>query len=608
MRSERDRPATTGSGMDGVRVAILTHRFEAIVRSMMNTLVRTGRSGVLNTGQDFSCCVFTAEHELLQVAESQPVHVLTGDLMTRAMTQFHPRLRRGDAFLHNSPYHGSTHAADHTILIPVIDDDGVHRLTVLAKAHQADCGNAEPTTYSAEARDVYEEGALIFPCVRIQQDHQDIEDIIRVCKLRIRVPEQWWGDYLALLGSARVGEQRLLELGAEIGWDAVEDYARAWFDYSEGRMIAAIRGLPSGRVTGTSTHDPFPGVPNGVPVRATVDVRSEDAIVEVDLRDNIDAVPCGLNLTEATATAGAMMGVFNSLHQDVPTNAGSFRRLRIHLREGCVVGIPRHPTSCSVATTNVADRVANSIHKAMATLGDGVGMAESGPTQPPAWGVISGVDPRSGAPFINQIMFAAVTCGGASPVADGYLLLAGVGDAGMLWRDSVELDELRFPLLVQSQTLLADTEGAGRQRGAPAAYVEYGPIGSALEVMYASDGTIHNPEGVRGGMAGSPAQQYRRGTSGQLVELPNCARVVLETGETIISYCCAGGGYGDPLTREPESVAEDVLEGYVSRARAESVYGVVLDDAGEADKARTSELRAELRRGRAEKVPDGRIG
>ena len=98
MSSEPEtRPTSRTSSMDGVRVAILTHRFEAIVRSMMNTLVRTGRSGVLNTGQDFSCCVFTAEHELLQVAESQPVHVLTGDLMTRAMTHFHPRLRRGDA-------------------------------------------------------------------------------------------------------------------------------------------------------------------------------------------------------------------------------------------------------------------------------------------------------------------------------------------------------------------------------------------------------------------------------------------------------------------------------------------------------------------------------
>ena len=89
------------------------------------------------------------------------------DLMARGMKQLHPRLKRGDVFLHNSPYHGNSHPADHTMLVPVIDDDGVHRFTVVAKAHQADIGNSIPTTYHGTARDVYEEGALIFPAVQV---------------------------------------------------------------------------------------------------------------------------------------------------------------------------------------------------------------------------------------------------------------------------------------------------------------------------------------------------------------------------------------------------------------------------------------------------------
>ena len=572
-------PDAPRRSVDGVTLTILTHRFEAIARSMMNTLVRTGRSGVVNTGQDFSCAILTTEHELLAVAESQPVHVLSGDLMTKALVEAHPELRRGDAFLHNSPYHGNTHAADHTILVPVIDDQGIHRFTMLAKAHQADCGNATPTTYAAEARDVYEEGALIFPCVRVQQDYSDIDDIIRMCEARIRVPEQWRGDYLALVGSARVGERRMLELGAEVGWEVLADYTAAWFDYSEKRMVDAIRSLPSGTVTGTSVHDPFPNVPDGVPITAVVRVDASAATIEVDLRDNPDSVPCGLNLTEATATASALMGVFNSLHEDVPTNAGAFRRLRVLLREGCVAGIPRHPTSCSVATTNIADRVANAVHEAFSGLADNLGMAESGLTQPPAWGIISGRD-GSGAPFVNQIILGGVTCGGASPHADGWLMLAGVGDSGMLWRDSVELDELRFPMIVVAQYLLPDTEGAGRLRGAPAAFVEYGPVGTPIEVMYASDGSINPPQGVRGGLDGSPAEAHRRSRTGELEELPNCAHVVLEPGETIVSVSCSGAGYGDPLHRNADLVAADVLEGYISTARAEQVYGVRLDRDG----------------------------
>jgi N-methylhydantoinase B len=167
---------------DGVRLALLSNRFEGIARKMANTLMRTGRSGVLNIARDFSCCIVTRDHHLLTSADSLPIHVLSGpDLMAKSMLEFHPTLRRGDAFLHNSPYHGCSHPADHTILVPVVDDEGIHRYTVLAKAHQADCGNSVPTTYMAQARDVYEEGALIFPAIRVQEDYQTLDDIVRMC-------------------------------------------------------------------------------------------------------------------------------------------------------------------------------------------------------------------------------------------------------------------------------------------------------------------------------------------------------------------------------------------------------------------------------------------
>ena len=134
---------------DPVDLAVLSSRFTAIVRSMSNTLIRTGRSVILNQGRDFSCCIITAEDELFAMAESIPIHLLSGpDLMSRSMKEFHPGFRQGDAFMHNSPYHGNSHAADMSILVPVFDDEGRHRFTVLSKAHLADIGNAEPTPYS----------------------------------------------------------------------------------------------------------------------------------------------------------------------------------------------------------------------------------------------------------------------------------------------------------------------------------------------------------------------------------------------------------------------------------------------------------------------------
>jgi N-methylhydantoinase B len=581
----------------GVRMAILSSRMESIARKMQNTLFRTARSGVLNTAHDFSCVVLTADCRLLAAAESLPIHVMIGpDLMCRAVMRHHPQLRRGDAFLHNSPYEGNSHAADHCMIVPVIDDQGVPRFFVLAKAHQADCGNALPTTYMGHAKDVYEEGALIFPAVKVQENYQDIEDIIRICRMRIRVPEQWWGDYLAALGAVRIGERELLELGREVGWDALAQYAEDWFDYSEARMIEAIRRLPSGEVTARSAHDPFPGVPDGIPTQVTVTVDAEAARIKVDLRDNPDCQPCGLNLTEGCAKTAAMVGIYNGIiDHAVPPNAGSFRRVDILVRENCCCGIPTHPYSCSVATTNLADRVSNPVQVALAELADGFGMAETGPIIPAGMGVISGTDPRhDDAPFVNQI-FLACTGGAGTPVSDGFLSIIHVGNAGMCHHDSIEVDELHHPLFVSHRYLVPDTEGAGRFRGAPSGYTEFGPAaGCTMQVLYTSDGTVNPAKGARGGLPGACAQALKRARDGGLAELPNCHGVTLAPGERIASYSAGGGGYGPPLERDPARVKHDLDEGWITPARAAEVYGLVLDANGAIDAAATASRRREL--------------
>ncbi len=581
--------------LDGLQLALITNRLEAIVGAMMNTLQRSARSAIMNMARDFSCGILTADDEILTVAESLPCHTFRGpDIQARYMKEVHPALRKGDAFLHNSPYHGNSHAADWCILAPVIDDEGTHHFTVFAKAHVADCGNSIPTTFYSDAKDVYQEGALIFPCTKVQSEYEVVDDFVRQCQVRIRVPDMWYGDFLAILGSTRVGEQRLLELVAELGADTLRAYERQWFDYCEDRMERVIRELPSGRTRVELRHDPLPGAPDGVPLNMDLEVDAEAGRIVVDLTDNLDCLPIGLNLTEATATSNAMAGIFSSLPEQVPANAGSFRRLDIRLRENCVAGIPRHPHSCSAATTNLAETLGKAVAMGMANLGDGYGLAEVGKVLPPAMGVISGVDPREGrGPFINFLCLL-VTNGAGAPHADGWLTEIGIGVAGLQLHDSVEVDEMKYPIEVRAQHIIPDSEGAGRFRGAPGAYVEYGPVDTELEVIYMSDGTYTPPLGVRGGLPGACAASLKRLADGTLVELGAHERVVLRPGETIISKSTGGGGYGPPTERDPEMVRKDVVEGWVSRERAASVYGVAIDDDGEIDHERTAQLRAEL--------------
>jgi N-methylhydantoinase B len=594
--------ALNDRGRDGVRTAILSSRMDSIARKMQNTLFRTARSGILNTAHDFSCVILTADCRLLAAAESLPIHTLIGpEIICRTVSGYHPDLKAGDCFLHNCPYEGNSHAADHCLVVPVIDGEGVLRYWALAKAHQADCGNSKPSTYLGDVVDVYEEGALIFSAVKIQKDYQDNADIVRMCKNRIRVPEVWWGDYLASLGAVRIAERELLALGADVGWDALDRYAESWFDYSEARMVEAIRRLRSGRRVIHTAHDPFPGVPDGIPVKVDVEVDTQAATIIVDLTDNPDCQPCGLNLTESTSISAAMVGIYNGiLDHHVPANAGSFRRITVKVRENCAVGIPSHPFSCSVATTNLADRVSNPVQRAIAEIAPGFGQAETGPIQPPGMGVISGKDPRNGgAPFVNQV-HVGIGGGAATPVTDAFLSIIHVGNAGMCHIDCVEVDELGHPMHVVRRGIVPDTEGAGTFRGAPSIYGEFGPIeGCTMKVLYTADGTINSAMGARGGGRGGPAMAQKRERDGSLTSLPACYGVTLEPGEFVVSHSAGGGGYGPPIERDVERVLHDLREGWITADRARSVYGVITTgdtatDTLASDAAATLSLRSQM--------------
>lgn len=543
---------------------------------MTNGLLRSGRSSVLNTARDFSCAILTADNELLASAEGVPVHVFGSEPLGESMLELHSDLAPGDAFLHNDPYRGNSHAADHSILVPIFIGD-THMFTAVAKAHQADCGNALPTTYSATARDVYEEGALIFPCVRIQRDYLDVEDIVRMCRVRIRVPEQWYGDYLATLGAARIAERRVHDLAEKYDVATLLKFVEEWFAYSERLAASAISELPACTLHGSTIHDPFPGTDiDGVHLQSSITVAPEQGSITVDMRDNPDNQPNGLNLTRATSTAAALAGVLGALPQELPSNAGTFRRFKVLLREGCVVGIPKFPHSCSSGTTNFADRVVGLVQSAFAELGDEYGVAEGATGQAPSKGVISGVDRRTDAPYVNQILIGG-TGGPATPFVDGWPTFQRPVTGALMYHDSVEVDEQRYPILVSERALVADSGGAGRFRGGLATRVVFEPRFEPVTIAYGLESRLNPPRGVRGGLTGSPAQAWIRDPGlGTMVEAPPVTRLELKAGEQVVSVAAGGGGYGNPLERDVDAVMLDLLDMRISEGAARDVYGVVI--------------------------------
>jgi N-methylhydantoinase B len=264
------------------------------------------------------------------------------------------------------------------------------------------------------------------------------------------------------------------------------------------------------------------------------------------------------------------------------------------VRENCVAGIPRHPASCSLATGEVGVRIWAAILAAFAERTEGLGSAEAGFGAPPYLAVVSGEDPERGHAYVTQLLLGT-TGGPATAETDGWLSFLGMPAAGLLYRDSIEVDEQKYPIVITRSMLRPDSEGAGRRRGAPGNLCEYGPRVGSMKVFWALEGVINPPRGVRGGGSPWTGSAYRSREGEVIEEHPEAVGgVELRPGERVGSRSPGGGGYGDPFEREPERVLEDVREGVVSVARARAAYGVAIT--GDPERFETLAVDAEATR------------
>jgi N-methylhydantoinase B len=448
------------------------------------------------------------------------------------------------------------------------------------------------------AKTVYEEG-LHFPCLRVQRDYEDIKDVIRMIRYRIRVPDQWYGDYIAQVGSVRIAEKRLIEMCDKYGVETLLAFVDQWQEYGKERMLAEIKKLPKGEWKGEVTHDPIPDlVPQGIKLKAKMAVDPEQGYITVDLRDNPDNIPCGFNLSEAATIGAVLTGIFYNLDPTIPHNDGAFSRIKTEMREGCVVGKPKFPMGTSICTTNVCDRLISLVQSIMAQMGPGYGIAEGCSSMGASSPVISGTDwRRGGAPFINFLALAP--CGPGLYGHDGWLTFAVAAAGGSVFLDSIEIDELKYPLIFDKNEFAMDSAGPGQWDGSPARDLIYGPRKDPVTVAWIVDEKFFPAKGVRGGLSGRPCDVYKFNTESRIREdLPTMAAMTITLDERLVAEDPGGAGYGDPLDRDPELVKLRVREGWASLQRAKDIYGVVLDTSSEqysVNYEETAKLREQLR-------------
>ncbi len=587
-------------------MSVLSSRLYSIGLEMTNTLMRTARSQLMSVCHDLSTAICDRNGKVIALAESIPVHCANMGLTVRPCFDHPEGIQPGDLFLNNSPYHGNTHHADYTYIAPVFHDDELMFFAV-TKGHQADIGNSIPSTYAPTARDMFEEGAIDWPCIKIQKNYKDVPDIIAIAQMHNRVPEMWYGDYLACVGSSRVGEKRLAALCEEYGNDVVKRFCEAYQDYGARRMKEELKQLPKGHYEYDIKADAIEGVVPEITIHIECDTHPEDGTIAFDFTKNADSLPCGLNMCEATTLASAVTGVLNRMPCDIPCNDGAMSQIKVKMREGCVIGKAKAPYSSSMATTNLADRVISGVQALMNKITSNKGMAEGGATQCPAVAVVSGTDWRKGdAPYVNQI-FCGMTGGPAVNGYDGWITYQYPVTGGAMNWNSTEVLEQQYPFKVVSEEILPNSVGAGQFDSAPSCKFVMTARHDPVVCAYSCDGIANPPKGAAGGLDGhkSAAWKYKLAEGeASRTELPPFAEPVITKKEAIVSESSSGGGYGDPLERDPELVCHRVREEWITKEFAAKTYGVVVDDSHEhfvPDVAATKKLREKLRAERAAK-------
>ena len=575
-------------GIDPITLEVVCEGLRAIVKEMRATIIRASFSSAIYELDDFSCALFDPNAEMVAQSDDHPGHVMPMPWSVRcAMEDFAGDIHDGDVILLNDAYRGGTHLNDVTVLFPVFLDEELFIFPAV-RAHWADVGGMTPGSYSGLSTSIYQEGVRI-PPVKLYEGGRRNEGVIRLILANMRLPEERLGDLEASLGACRVAEERIGRLVSRYGRDTVLGCIAMNLDRSERRMRERIRELPDGEYVYEDYLEYYDaGVLDPVLMRLRLIVDGDRVIADFD--GSNPQVPGVVNSSLAVAGAGVFVALKATLDPHGPVNSGAFRAITLRAPEASIVDV--RPEAPAGAHGEVRKRVVSVMLGALAQIiptrisGD-----LSGTSFPNSIGGYSATRDR-------RYVYVEVPAGGNGGLHghDGSSAFVNVDFGAIRSIQNVESLESEMPLFIECCALRADSGGEGWYRGGlgmhRALRLEEG------EAVYSvlGDRAFVPPFGVEGAGPAGPVR-VAKVREGRTVEFDTPGKVTghpVVAGDRVLMESAGGGGYGDPLRRDPEAVRSDVAAGYVSEARARDGYGVVLDGAGLVDRAATSALREAL--------------
>jgi len=552
-----------GELADPITVSVVQHRLQAIVEEMGEAMLRTSYSQILNSSRDFSTAILDPDGRLIAQAEHVPIHVGALPWAVRSVRDFFGEtIRPGDVYLLNDPYHGNNHLPDVTAFVPVFSGDRLVFWSV-NRSHQSDIGGATHGGYNPGATEIWQEGIRI-PPLKLYDRGALREDVLQMLATNVRHARDFRGDLAAMIGSARVGERRMLALLAEYGETRALAAVEGVLDGAERQTRACIAGWRDGVYRGEAIVDDDGHGFEDIWIRATVTKRGSD--LTVDLSDSHPQVHGFINSSYPNMRAAVCMALAYLIDPHTPKNDGAFRPLSVVARPGTVVWAnPGAPVT--LCTNHCAQEIMEAVIKALAPACPDRAMA--------GWGrrfriAIQGEDPRTGRPFIWH-MFHARPGGGASSAGDGWPTAGEWQAAGGIKFGSVEVTEVRFPLFFRSHEFRPDSGGDGRYRGGVGASMQLVvEIDRPARANTAGDGVRHGACGLFGGEDGLPHRYVlrSRGRPDRVLRTKEVG-IPIHPGDVIQVESGGGGGWGDPRQRSEGARQEDLFQGFVTaRAKA----------------------------------------
>jgi N-methylhydantoinase B len=566
------------SRIDPITASVIQGALENIAVEMGYKLMRMSYSSIIRESEDFGAALIDVENrQLAEAKQSTPLQSgpIPGYIrgMRRQLAERGEEIRPGDVFIHNDPYAGASHGPDVAFVVPAFLKKQLVGFAVTT-AHHLDIGAHTPGSGGiVDAIDCYAEG-LRFQAIKVYEQGRRNDQVWSLLRTNLRLPDLVLGDMEAQVAAARIGAQRYLDLIEHYDLETITAAAEDMFDTSERRMRAAIAALPDGDYTATTYIDGFIDDPNparrDLPIRVTIRVRGDG--MTVDLAGTAPQVPDRpINMPlEGTVDCAVWLAIRSVLldswvHGWIPQNSGLVRPIRIEAPPGSLAN-PIFPAPV-IARFCPGIELSNAVVQALAQVvpkqvcggcGNGGGMVFTG---------------QQGNDFWVQVELFSGSYGGRHG-------RDGIDSVDVLYANTrnnpIEDIESHVPLRIERYELRENVAAAGRWRGG---------VGSIRQVRFLADGAAsvesdghkYPPNGLFGGSDGTPSELVWTKSSGEKVHLPSKLPYhPFARGDSITAIRACGGGYGDPLQRDPADVLDDVLDEYVTVEKARDDYGVVI--------------------------------